>query len=87
MVKQPYNYATQKNPANKLILKYKNCINNMNRVITNEPSGSAAVSKEFNSIDPNANALDNLLSVIETEATHSKFDNHHLYYLINVSIS
>ena len=62
---------------NKLIAKYKKCINNMNRVITNAPYGSAALSKEFNSIDPNANTLDNILNDIETEATHSKFDNQH----------
>ena len=49
----------------------------MNRVLTNEPSGSDALTKEFNAIDPNTNALENILTDIEIEASHSKYNNQH----------
>ena len=49
----------------------------MNRILTNEPSGSKELAVEFNLIDPNANALENSLSEIETEASHSKYKNQH----------
>ena len=49
----------------------------MNRILTNEPSGSKELAVEFNLIDPNANALENALSDIETEASHSKYENQH----------
>ena len=62
---------------NKLIAKYKKCINNMNRVLTNEPPGSDALTKEFNAFDPNTNALENNLTDIEIEASHSKYNNQH----------
>ena len=61
----------------KLIAKYNKCITNMNRILTNEPSGSKELAVEFNLIDPNANALENALSDIETEASHSKYENQH----------
>ena len=78
--KRSYTYATQQEKQtmeisiNKLIVKYKKCITNMNRVLTNEPSGSDALTKEFNSIDPNTNALYNIITDIEIEASHSMFD-------------
>ena len=50
--KGSYTYATQQEKQtmeisiNKLIAKYKKCITNINRVLTNEPSGSDALTKE-----------------------------------------
>ena len=66
----------------KLIAKYNKCITNMNRILTNEPSGSKELAVEFNLIDPNANALENSLSEIETEASHSKYKNQQTVALV-----
>ena len=61
----------------KLIAKYKKCINHMNRVLTDEPPGSDALAKEFTAIDPNTNTLENKLTDIQIEASHSKYNNQH----------
>ena len=49
----------------------------MNRVRTNEPPGSDALAKEFTAIDPNTNTLENKLTDIQIEASHSKYNNQH----------
>ena len=49
----------------------------MNRVLTDEHPGSDTLAKEFTAIDPNTNTLENKLTDIQIEASHSKYNNQH----------